>query len=155
MAMKDFRRAADSRIDPSSIRFADLVVRNARIHTGDPRRPSASSVAITDGVFTAVGDGETVAADIGPATRVVDALGRRVIPGLNDSHMHVVRGGLNYLLELRWDGVRSLRAGLAMLAQQVERTPPGSLGQGRGGLERRPIRGGATSDRRGAQRGGS
>ena len=66
-----------------------------------------------------------VAANIGPATRITDALGRRVIPGLNDSHMHVIRGGLNYLLKLRWDGVRSLRVALSMLAQQVERAPPG------------------------------
>ncbi|MFJ3802831.1 amidohydrolase [Streptomyces sp. NPDC090088] len=104
---------------------ADLVVRNGRIHTGDPARPAASAVAITDGVFTAVGDDATVAPYIGPATRVVDALGRRVIPGLNDSHLHVIRGGLNYLLELRWDGVRSLRTALRMLREQAERTPKG------------------------------
>ena len=104
---------------------AQLVVRNARVHTGDPARPAASAVAITDGVFTAVGDDATVAPHIGPATRVVDALGRRVIPGLNDSHLHVIRGGLNYLLELRWDGVRSLRTALRMLREQAERTPTG------------------------------
>ena len=106
-------------------RPAQLVVRNGRIHTGDPAQPSASAVAITDGVFTAVGDDATVAPYIGPATRVVDALGRRVIPGLNDSHLHVIRGGLNYLLELRWDGVRSLRTALRMLREQAGRTPSG------------------------------
>ena len=106
-------------------RPAQLIVRNGRIHTGDPTRPTASAVAITDGVFTAVGDDATVAPHIGPATRVVDALGRRVIPGLNDSHLHVIRGGNNYLLELRWDGVRSLRTALRMLREQAERTPPG------------------------------
>jgi len=104
---------------------AQLVVRNGRIHTGDPARPAASAVAITDGVFTAVGDDATVAPHIGPETRVVDALGRRVIPGLNDSHLHVIRGGNNYLLELRWDGVRSLRTALRMLREQAERTPKG------------------------------
>jgi hypothetical protein len=66
-----------------------------------------------------------VARLVGPATRVVDALGRRVIPGLNDSHLHVIRGGLNYLLELRWDGLPSLRQGLAMLREQAARTPKG------------------------------
>ena len=104
---------------------AQLVVRNGRIHTGDPARPAATAVAITDGVFTAVGDDAAVAPHIGPATRVVDALGRRVIPGLNDSHLHVIRGGLNYLLELRWDGVRSLRTALRMLREQADRTPKG------------------------------
>jgi len=106
-------------------RPADIVVRNGRIHTGDPAVPSASAVAITDGVFSAVGDDATVAPHIGPHTRIVDALGRPVIPGLNDSHTHIIRGGLNYLLELRWDGVRSLRTALRMLRAQAERTPAG------------------------------
>ena len=57
------------------------------------------------------------------ATRVIDAGGRRLIPGLNDSHTHLIRGGLNYNLELRWDGVRSLADAMAMLKAQVARTP--------------------------------
>ncbi|MFD8720074.1 amidohydrolase [Streptomyces sp. NPDC059629] len=104
---------------------ADLVVRNAKIHTGDPNRPHAGAVAVRDGVVTVVGDDKDVAPHIGPATKVVDALGRRVIPGLNDAHLHVIRGGLNYVLELRWDGVPTLRQGLAMLREQAARTPRG------------------------------
>ncbi|WP_030609220.1 amidohydrolase [Streptomyces achromogenes] len=104
---------------------ADLVVRNAKIHTGDPARPHAEALGIRDGVITVIGDDRDVAGHIGPETKVVDALGRRVIPGLNDSHLHVIRGGLNYVLELRWDGVRSLREGLAMLREQAARTPKG------------------------------
>ncbi|WEV29195.1 amidohydrolase [Streptomyces sp. 71268] len=103
----------------------DLVVRNAKIHTGDPGRPYAEALAIRDGLITVVGDDRDVAGHIGPGTKVVDALGRRVVPGLNDSHLHVIRGGLNYVLELRWDGVRSLRQGLAMLREQAARTPKG------------------------------
>ncbi|MBB5926624.1 amidohydrolase [Streptomyces echinatus] len=104
---------------------ADLVVRNAKIHTGDPARPSAGAMAVRDGVVTVVGDDGAVAAHIGAGTRVVDALGRRVVPGLNDSHLHVIRGGLHYVLELRWDGVSSLRQALAMLREQAARTPAG------------------------------
>ncbi|MFC7968300.1 amidohydrolase [Streptomyces cinereoruber] len=104
---------------------ADVVLRNARIHTGDPSRPSATALAVRAGRITAVGDDAEVAAHVGPATRVVDALGRRVVPGLNDSHLHVIRGGLNYVLELRWDGVPSLRQALAMLREQAGRTPKG------------------------------
>lgn len=104
---------------------ADLVVRNAKIHTGDPARPRAEAIAVRDGVITVVGDDKDVAAQVGPDTKVVDALGRRMVPGLNDAHLHVVRGGLNYVLELRWDGVPTLRQGLAMPREQAARTPKG------------------------------
>ncbi|MET8571473.1 amidohydrolase [Streptomyces sp. NPDC004783] len=104
---------------------ADLIVRNAKIYTGDPRLPQAEAIAVRDGVITTVGGDKDVADQVGPATRVVDALGRRMIPGLNDAHLHVIRGGLNYVLELRWDGVRSLRQALAMLREQAARTPKG------------------------------
>nr|WP_107484454.1 amidohydrolase [Streptomyces sp. MJM1172] len=104
---------------------ADLLVRNAKVFTGDPDRPEARAVAVRDGRVVALGDDHDLAAFVGPATKVVDALGRRVVPGLNDSHLHVIRGGLNYVLELRWDGVRSLRRALAMLREQAGRTPKG------------------------------
>jgi N-acyl-D-aspartate/D-glutamate deacylase len=64
---------------------ADVVVRNARVFTGDPARPAATAMAIRDGVFVAVGDDQDVAPFVGAATRVFDAINRRVIPGLNDS----------------------------------------------------------------------
>ncbi|MER5325184.1 amidohydrolase [Streptosporangium roseum] len=104
---------------------ADLVVRNAKVFTGDPRNPAVSAVAVRAGKIVVLGDDGDVAEHVGPRTRVVDALGRRLIPGLNDSHLHVIRGGLNYVLELRWDGVRSLRQALAMLREQAGRTPKG------------------------------
>ncbi len=112
---------------------ADLVVRNGRIYTGDARRPYAGALAIRDGRVLAVGDDYTVSPHVTKATRVVDAMGRRVIPGLVDSHIHVIRTGLHYLLELRWDGVRSLRQALAMLRDQATRTPPGQWVQVIGG----------------------
>ena len=97
---------AGVRPKPSSdVATADVVVRNAKIHTGDPARPQASTLAISNGRITKVGDDDAIAAYVGESTQVIDAQGRRAIPGLNDSHLHVIRGGLNYLLELRWDGV--------------------------------------------------
>lgn len=104
---------------------ADLIVRNAKITTGDPQRPTASAVAIADGTIIAIGNEYDVLKTTGQKTRVIDAQGRRVLPGLNDSHLHVIRGGLNYVLELRWDGVPTLAEAMRMLSEQVERTPKG------------------------------
>ncbi len=85
-------------------------------------RLQAQSIAIRDGKFLAVGSEQDVRA-AAPKARVIDAGGRRVIPGLIDSHMHVIRGGLNYNMELRWDGVPSLAEAMAMLKRQVDNTP--------------------------------
>jgi predicted amidohydrolase YtcJ len=108
---------------PKEPAMAELVVHNARITTLDPARPAASAIAVADGVVLAVGSDAEVMASAGPSTRVVDGGGRRLIPGLNDSHTHLIRGGLNYNLELRWDGVRDLADAMAMLRAQVARTP--------------------------------
>ncbi|HZT95669.1 MAG TPA: amidohydrolase, partial [Chloroflexota bacterium] len=110
---------------PATSAGADLVLRNARIFTGELAQPHAEALAASNGRIMAIGQEADVARLIGPGTRVVDALGRRVIPGLNDSHIHLIRGGVNYLLELRWDGVPSLSMALQMLREQSERTPPG------------------------------
>src|SRR6185369_9111595 len=58
------------------------------------------------------------------ATRVIDLKGRRVLPGLIDNHLHIIRGGLNFNMELRWDGVRTLADAMAMLKRQIAVTPP-------------------------------
>jgi predicted amidohydrolase YtcJ len=50
----------------------------------------------------------------GPTTQLVDLKGRRVLPGLIDSHLHIICGGLNFNMELRWDAVRSLRASFSL-----------------------------------------
>lgn len=102
---------------------ADVILHRARITTMHGSRPVADAAAVKDGRFVAVGGEREVMARRGSATQVVDVGGRTVIPGLNDSHIHVVRGGLNYNLELRWDGVPSLADGLRMLREQAARTP--------------------------------
>ena len=92
----------------SSPAAAALLLINGRIATQDAQRPFASAVAIGGGRFLAVGTDQEVMQHRGPNTTVLDVGGRTVIPGLNDSHAHPIRGGLNYNLELRWDGVPSL-----------------------------------------------
>lgn len=103
---------------------ADLILRNGRFTTLDRSNPQASAVAIADGTFLAVGDEREVMALAGPETRVIDLKGRSALPGLCDNHTHVVRGGLNFNMELRWDGVRSLADAMDMLKRQVAITPP-------------------------------
>src|SRR5467141_2258417 len=102
---------------------ADLILHNGRITTLDARHPEASNLAVKDGRIVGVDDAESY--ERGPNTKVIDLDGRRLIPGLNDSHLHVIRGGLNYNMELRWDGVPSLDDALRMLKDQAQRTPPG------------------------------
>ena len=101
----------------------DLILHNGKITTLDRQNPEAQAVAILDGRFVAAGTDRELMAQAGPATKQIDLRGRRVIPGLIDSHMHIIRGGLNYNMELRWDGVRSLADAMRMLKQQVDRTP--------------------------------
>lgn len=103
--------------------MAQMIVHNARITTLDRARPTARAMAIRHGMIVAIGDDAEVMTLRDAGTQVIDAGGRRLIPGLNDSHTHLIRGGLNYNLELRWDGVRSLADAMAMLKAQVGRTP--------------------------------
>ena len=100
-----------------------LILFNGSFHTIDRSRPQASAVAIRDGRFLAVGDTDDVMRHRSEGSQVIDLNGRTVIPGLNDSHLHLIRGGLNYNLELRWEGVPSLADALRMLKDQAARTP--------------------------------
>ena len=102
---------------------ASLILYNGRVHTVDPANPAATAVAIEDGRFVAVGDDAVIMQLVGPDTVRIDLQRKRVVPGLNDSHIHLIRGGLNYNLELRWDGVPSLADAMRLLAAQVARTP--------------------------------
>lgn len=100
-----------------------LILYNAKITTlnGEPTEPTA--IAIAGGRVLATGSDKTVLGSAGDKTQKIDLHGRRVIPGLNDSHLHLIRGGLNFNMELRWDGVWSLADALEMLRLQALRTP--------------------------------
>lgn len=101
----------------------DLILFNGAIATLDRALPRASAVAIRNGLIAAVGEDRDIMPLAGPQTRTVDLNRRRVVPGLNDSHLHLIRGGLNYNMELRWDGVTSLADAMDMLKRQVAITP--------------------------------
>ncbi len=67
---------------------AELAIVNADIRTMDPANPTARSLAISGGRLIAVGSSAEVARTITPETKVIDAEGRLVLPGFNDSHVH-------------------------------------------------------------------
>lgn len=102
----------------------DLILFNGKISTLDAEKPEVSALAIKEGKIAAIGSDQEVKKLADKNTQQIDLKQKRVIPGLNDSHLHLIRGGLNYNMELRWDGVPSLAHALEMLKEQVRRTPP-------------------------------
>jgi predicted amidohydrolase YtcJ len=102
----------------------DLILHQGRFATLDRSNPTVTAIAIKGGRFVQVGHERDIVPLAGRETRVIDLKGRRVLPGLIDNHLHIIRGGLNFNMELRWDGVRSLADAMAMLKRQVAITPP-------------------------------
>lgn len=102
----------------------DFILHHGSIKTLDAQRPDAQAVAMAQGIITAVGSNADVLPLQGSQTQVIDLHGHTAIPGLNDTHLHLIRGGLNFNMELRWDGVPSLADALRMLKEQARRTPP-------------------------------
>ena len=104
--------------------MSEILFTNGRFVTLDSRVPYADAVLVRDGLIAAVGDAAETAAKAADGHETVDLGGRLAVPGLHDSHLHLIRGGLNYNMELRWDGVPSLADAMRMLKIQVENTPP-------------------------------
>jgi hypothetical protein len=103
---------------------ADLVLLSAKIWTGDQARPAAEALAARGGRIVAIGGNSDIEALRGPATRVVEGRGRRVVPGLIDAHTHMSMGGFNLLaLDLRH--TKNEREFTEQLARFAETRPPG------------------------------
>lgn len=104
---------------------ADLIVTNAKVAVMDSHRTITEAIAVRDGKVLKTGTTEEVLKLQGANTKTIDANKRTLIPGLNDSHLHLTRGGRFYNAELRWDGVKTLKRALEMLKEQAQRTPEG------------------------------
>jgi predicted amidohydrolase YtcJ len=103
---------------------ADLIVFNAQIFTGNKAKPEASAVAVKRGRIYSVGTDSEILALQDKGTKLINAAGRRLIPGINDAHTHVLNErGHNYTV--RWEGVPTLERALEMLREQALRTPEG------------------------------
>jgi predicted amidohydrolase YtcJ len=93
---------------------------NGRLATLSARRPLSSAAAISGGPFVAVGTDAEVMAYQGDKTQVIDVGGRTVIPGLNDSHMHPIRGiAVQHRMAFQGESFVERYS-----AQQAQRTPP-------------------------------
>lgn len=110
---------------PGFSQKAETIIHNASVYTLDDGTPTAEAVAIANGKIIRVGRSLDILKLKQKNTVVIDAQGRCVIPGIFDSHLHVIRGGRFYHTELRWDGVRTLKRALDMLREQAARTPEG------------------------------
>ncbi len=102
----------------------ETILYRGKITTLLKGKPEVTALAITDGKISAFGTDDEMLALADHGTQKIDLNHRRVIPGLNDSHLHVIRAGLFYNLELRWDGVPSVAQALEQLRQQAQNTPP-------------------------------
>lgn len=108
-----------------SAQTADMIITNGKVSTMDDRNTQVQAVAIAGNKIIFTGTNAQALKLRTGRTRIIDAGGKRVIPGLFDSHLHFIRGGRFYNTELRWDGVTTLKRALQMLKEQAARTPKG------------------------------
>ena len=109
--------------------FAETVYRNANVITVDPQNPRSQAVAVLDGKFVGVGSNDDIEGLIGPTTRVKDAGGLTIIPGLIDAHIHVLSSGIRHVMAADCDQ-RSIAAIQSELRERVESTGPGEWVEG-------------------------
>src|SRR3546814_19861288 len=102
--------------------MAETIITNARVTTLDRANPEGQAVAVRDGLIQAVGPRDEIMRLADRRTRVIDAGGRRVLPGLNDRHTTLIRGGINSHMALRWEGVPPLAD--ALPSRQTPQQPP-------------------------------
>ncbi len=133
-------RAPASAQGPSAVSPPDLVFSNGKIVTVDERFTIAQAVAVKGDRIVAVGTNQEIARLAGPNTRTIDLRGRTVIPGLIDNHMHLLRAGNTWELELRWDGVELAQAGDRDAARARQDGGPGRMGVQHRRLGHRAVR---------------
>ena len=109
----------------------DLVLYGGKINTMDPRRSVVPALAIRDGRILALGSDPEIQALAGPGTRQIDLQGRTAIPGLFDSHNHLLEVGAK-LSTIRLDECTSVEEMVELVRQRARETPPGEwiVGQG-------------------------
>ncbi|HEY0928905.1 MAG TPA: amidohydrolase [Gemmatimonas sp.] len=110
---------------------ADLIVTNARVYTADDARPLVEAFAVRDGRVVFVGSQREAAMLKGASTRVLDAQGRTIIPGMVDAHAHFA-GLAQKLRAVDLVGTKSLDEVIARVAEKAKTLPKGTWITGRG-----------------------
>ncbi len=105
---------------------ADTVLLNGKIVTLDAASSVAEALAIRDGKVLSAGTNADMLKLADPRTRRIDLGGRTVVPGLMDSHIHALRAGLTFSVELSFIGVPSLAKGLDLIREASRTLPPGA-----------------------------
>ncbi len=104
---------------------ADTILFNAHITTMNDKVPEVQAMALREGKIMAIGASSQMKALKGPQTVMVDLKGRRVIPGMIDSHMHGIRAALSFSKEVHWFGTHSLSEALGKLSAAAQKSSPG------------------------------
>jgi predicted amidohydrolase YtcJ len=108
---------------------ADLIITNAKVWTVDKANPTAQAVAVLGDRIVAVGSKADVESLRGPATKVIDAGGKLLLPGFNDAHVHFVGGGLQ-LDAVQLNDAASTDEFVRRVGEQAKKTPKGEWIQG-------------------------
>jgi predicted amidohydrolase YtcJ len=126
----------------TSLPVIDLVLTNAKVSTfADPDQgPSeVQALAISGGRIIAAGSNDDIASYVPLAAEVIDLNGQRVLPGLNDSHIHAIRGGVSWSRIVHWEDVRSLTEGFLALQKDAAQRNPGDWVSVVGGWHRSQL----------------
>ena len=101
---------------------ADLIITHAKVWTVDQANPSAQAVAIIGDRIVAVGSDAAIDSWRGSSTKVLDAGGKRLLPGFNDAHVHFIDGGAQ-LDNVQLNDVTSAQEFARRVGEQVKKTP--------------------------------
>ena len=107
----------------------DLIVKNANVITVDESIPSAEAFAVSNGKFVAIGSNSDIENLVSPKTKIYDAEGRTIIPGLIDAHIHVLSSGIRHVMAADCT-VKDIEEVSHLIKNQANKTPKGEWVQG-------------------------
>src|SRR5580704_14415206 len=107
----------------TSILSADTILTNGKVYTVNAKQPWAHAVAIRSGKIVSVGDDAEIAKLRGPATKVIDAGGKLVLPGFVDCHIHFLEGSIS-LGQANLEGAKNPADIQRILREYAQKQPP-------------------------------